>query len=59
MTQILWLAIQIGLLVAWFTVAPGLPWWLVFLPLLISGAALAVFGIIALVCLAAAALASR
>lgn len=42
--------LQIILLVLWYTVAPGLPWWLVFLPAIIIGVLLAV----SMVCLAIA-----
>lgn len=36
-----WLTLlQIALLLAWYTALPGLPWWLVFLPLLMGAAAL-------------------
>jgi hypothetical protein len=38
--QGLGLLIQIALLVAWYTVAPTLPWWLVFMPLLLGAACL-------------------
>lgn len=48
MKHLIWPVLQVGLLVAWYTVAPQLPWWLVFLPMLVSGAALVVFlGILA------------
>jgi hypothetical protein len=37
MTAFFWLLTQIGLLVAWYTVAPGMPALLVFLPLILTG----------------------
>ena len=45
-------ALQIILLVLWYTVLPTLPAWLVFLPLIVSGVALAILLVIALIALA-------
>lgn len=43
-----WLTIiQVALLIAWFTVLPTLPAWVVFLPLIMGASALVIFGGIA------------
>ena len=53
------LIIQVGLLIGWYTVAPGLPWWLVFLPAFAWGIAWTIFALVLLVALLAGGLGTR